>query len=422
MVEIGGSTLLIVGAGPNQRPAIEFAKERGFRVVATDMNAEAVGFELADRTGVVSTRDVEATVEFAREVHREEPLDGVMTMASESAITVSRVADALGLPGVDPDAAFRATHKVERQRCFHEHGVPSPRFAWAETVEKATAHAEEIGWPVVTKPVDSAGARGVRKVSGPEEMTDAMNEVRDVSERPKMLIEEFLTGTEHSLEGIVVDGEIYWTGFSDRNYDKKERYAPHFLEDGDTLPTALSDEMKTRVIEASNAAVRALGIDFGPVKGDILIDEHGPKVLEMAARLSGDYFGYETVPLHNGTDIVRATMDQALDVEVDRDLLMPKYERGVALRYVWPEPGIVQAISGLEEARAMTGIHFVRWEPKWEGLAVGDEITPAHSMGERVGSVLAHADTRQKAVRRAEKAANAITIRTTEQEEMTSNQ
>ena len=405
-------TLLIIGAGPNQIPAIRLAKKRGFRVAVTDMDPQAIGFEIADYHGVASTRDADKTIAVAKEFHQKHGIDGVMTMASESAVTVARVAEALGLPGVAPKAAWLASHKVDRQRAFHKHSVPSPKFCEAKSAEEAIEGAKEIGFPVVVKPPDSAGSRGVRKINNAEEMADAVSEIRTISKDQRFLVEQFLTGTEHSIEGLVIGGEVFWTGFSDRNYDKKEVYLPYFLEDGDTMPTSLSPEMLEKAREAAKQAVHALGINFGPAKGDILIDAEGPKMIEMAARLSGDYFCYETIPLHNGTQLVPAVMDQALGLEVDRDQLKPKFNKGVALRYLWPNPGRVTAIHGLEEARALSGVHFVRWEPKWKDLQVGSVIQKAKSMGERVGSVMAYADTQEEAIAIAEKAVRTIRITT----------
>jgi biotin carboxylase len=316
----------------------------------------------------------------------------------------------LALPGLDPEAARRASQKVLRQNCFHRSGVPAPRFAAAASVDEAIKLSGDLGWPVVVKPADGAGSRGVQKVSAPEEMAAAVREIAANSKTAQFLIEEFLLGSEHSIEGIVIDGEIHWTGFSDRNYDKKEIYPPFFLEDGDTLPSALPETTIAAAKEAAAAAVRALGIDWGPVKGDILIDRNGPRMLEMAARLSGDYFCNETVPLHNGVKVVDAVMSLSLGEAVDPGQIQAKFNRGVALRYLWPKPGKVSAIRGIEQARAMPGVHFFRWEPRWNEIGVGSVITPARSMGERVGSVMAYGETRDEAVRRAEKAVGAIEI------------
>lgn len=403
-------TILIVGAGPNQLPAISMAKQRGLRVVAIDGNPRAEGFGLADEYGVVSTRDVDGAITFAQSVKNATGLDGVMTMASESAVTVASVAKALALPGLNPEAALRASQKIVRQHCFHRSGVPAPRFAVASSPDEAVNLAAPLGWPVVVKPADGAGSRGVQKVYSPEAMAKAVQEIAAHSHSPQFLIEEFLVGTEHSIEGIVIGGEIYWTGFSDRNYDKKEIYPPFFLEDGDTLPTSLSEPMIERVKKAAVAAVRALSIDWGPVKGDILIDESGPRMLEMAARLSGDYFCNETVPLHNGVNLVEVVMALSLGEKVEPQNLQPKFNRGVALRYVWPKPGEITAINGLDRVRSMPGVHFFRWEPRWSEIAVGSTITPAHSMGERVGSVMAYGATRAEAVRLAEEAVQTVEI------------
>ncbi|ABB37219.1 Phosphoribosylglycinamide synthetase, ATP-grasp (A) domain-containing protein [Oleidesulfovibrio alaskensis G20] len=404
--------ILIVGAGPNQLPAIEKALERGYEVAATDMNPQAPGLRKATYAGIADTRSPQQTVAFALSLHDRRPLNGVMTIASESAVTVAAVAEALGLPGTGTAAAMKATNKVLRQEAFAAAGVPAPLYARAQNAAQACAAAQRLGWPVVVKPADSAGARGVRKVPHPDAMDDAVAEIRRISQRPEFLVEEFLTGTEHSIEGIVLDGRIHWTGFSDRNYDRKELYPPYFLEDGDTLPTILAPQTLAAVHRAADMAVRALGITCGPVKGDILVDAAGPRVLEMAARLSGDYFCSETVPLHNGVRLLDMVMDQALGLPVDSARLIPDRCNGVALRYVWPRPGRVTAVTGLEEARSMPGVYAVRFEPHWQNLTTGTVISPATCMGERVASVMATGDTRQQAVSRAEAAVRCIRIET----------
>ena len=105
-------------------------------------------------------------------------------------------------------------------------------------------------------------------------------------------------------------------------------------------------------------------------------------------------------------------MDQALGLPVDRERLQPSINRGVALRYVWPKPGIVRRIEGIEAARALPGVHFVQFEPRWIDLAVGTLIEPMRSMGERVVSVMAYANTRDEAIAIAEQAVSMISIET----------
>lgn len=398
--------LLVIGGGPNQLPAITLAKERGLRVSVIDRDAHAPGQRLADNFGEISTRDVDAATSFATRLHQKHRIDGVMTMASESAITVASVAQALGLPGSGVAAARRATHKGLRQQAFKDHGVPSPRFARATSASEVRDACRHLGLPAVIKPVDSAGSRGVRKISALDDIDDAVAEIRGLSSIQEFLVEDFLTGTEHSIEGIVLDGEVHWTGFSDRNYARKESALPYFLEDGDNLPSLLGADQQAKIRRFASDAVRALGIDWGPVKGDILIDAEGPKILEMAARLSGDFFCDVTVPLHNGIELVPAVMDLSLGEHVARERLLPKFARGVALRGVWSPGGEVVAIRGLDVVRQLPGIRLARVEPPWSGMT-GPWAT---STRDRLAAIVAVGRSRAEAVERAENAVAKVEV------------
>lgn len=405
--------IMIIGAGPNQLPAIKLAKDKGYKVYVTDFDPNAVGFAMADDHALISTRDAEATAKAALEFSKSNPIHGVMTMASESAITVATVAEALEIPGVSVDGAIKATNKIKRQISFKEAGIPNARHAKAADFEEALQVTRELGWPVVLKPSDSAGSRGVQLVKDENQLKEAIEEVNRITRDHHFLIEEFLEGSEHSIEGIVINGEVHWTAFSDRNYDKKYLYFPYFMEDGDTLPTALDDTMLEKVKKVSTQAVHSLGIQFGPVKGDILVDKEGPKVIEMAARLSGDYFCYETAPLHNGINLLDLVMKQAMDEEIAASELTPKFNRGVALRYVWPQPGEITSVKGVEEVRAMDDVRFFKWEPNWNGkIKKGTIIEKPKSMGERVGAVLVSGTDREAAIALANKAINHIEITT----------
>jgi len=406
--------IMIVGAGPNQVPAIELTQDKGFRVFATDQNPDAEGFDIADEGAIASTKNPEKTVEKAVAFAEDHEVEGVMTIAADVSETVSAVAEALDLPGIPREAAHLTTNKARRQERWREAGVPSPRFVTAMSIDEALEAMDERGmdYPVVFKPVDNAGARGVQKVTSKRRLEDAIEELDEYSDDPEFVLEEFLTGTEHSIEGVVVDDEVHWTGFSDRNYDKKEINPPYFLEDGDTLPTALPDETLEEIKQISKDAVRALGVDWGPVKGDIFVsNERGPVVVEMASRMSGDYFTWETVPLHNGTRLLDFVMDLATGRDLDYSLLEPDRNRGVALRYYFPdEEGIIQGIRGVEGVREMEGVHFFRWEPEWRDIEPGMELTLPTSHAERICCVMTHAPSREEAVRLAEKAIENIDI------------
>jgi len=410
--------ILIIGAGINQLPLIKLAKNKGLGVIVTDFNPKAVGFKYADYSHTISTRDIPAVVNLAKRLNDEIGIHGVTTMAAEVSQTIAAVAEELGLPAVGKETALVTTNKLKRYEKLKECGVSIPEFRHATNKEEVISAIKELNLPVVIKPVDSAGARGVQKISSMDQVDSAMMEIDKYSKENSYLIEEFLNGgTEHSSESIVLDGKIYTTGFSDRNYDKKEIHPPYFLEDGDTLPTSLSNEMYDKTMKEVEKAIKALGISFGPAKGDIFINEDGPKILEMASRLSGDYFCWETVPLHNGTDILSVLLDAVVGEKPDLDLLKPKFNHGVALRYLFPKRfGKVRSISGLEKVKQMEGVHFFNWEPAYENMDVGTEVKIPTSHGERVGCVMTHAETKEEAVSIAEKAIKSINLEVEELE------
>src|SRR5690349_6459309 len=144
-------TLLLVGAGLLQLPAIDIAHDMGLRVAATDMNPSAVGFETADEQYVLDTKDVDGHVQLARELHGRGDLVAVFTEGADVEVTVADAAAAVGLPGVDPKAARICSDKAEFRRVCDAAGLPGPRFEEVETLAEAETAARSIGLPGIVK-------------------------------------------------------------------------------------------------------------------------------------------------------------------------------------------------------------------------------------------------------------------------------
>ena len=135
--------LLIIGGGVFQLPAIKTAKAMGLKVAVTDYNPEAEGMRLADFPIVVSTRNINLTVNTTREFHQTCPLDGVMTVGTDASQTVAAVADALSLPGIPFEVAERATDKIKMRQCLRENRVPIPDFRPVWSLAEAEAALKE---------------------------------------------------------------------------------------------------------------------------------------------------------------------------------------------------------------------------------------------------------------------------------------
>lgn len=400
-------TLLFVGGGAETVPGILLARKMGLHVVVSDMNPASPGIRAADDGVVASTYDVEATIAAATRYHREvRPLNGVMCLATDVPLTVASVAAELGLPGIPVEAARRAADKLLMKDAFAAAGIPIP---WYSAVRSA-AHLRELataGRALVVKPVDSRGARGVARLTGDLDPGWAFEHARANSPTGRVMVEEYLEGPQISTESILLDGVGVTPGFSDRNYEYAERFAPYFIENGGTLPSCLPPEAQREIAACAEAAGRALGITTGIAKGDMVWTGEGAKVIEIAARLSGGWFSSDQIPLSTGVDLVGAAIRLALGDKVTPEDVTPRRSRGVAIRYFFPAPGRITAIRGREQAAAMPGVHKLGFF-----VAPGEVVAQATNHTQRAGYVITSGASRTEAAARAEAVIAAVTIET----------
>jgi biotin carboxylase/NAD(P)H-dependent flavin oxidoreductase YrpB (nitropropane dioxygenase family) len=380
--------LLIIGGGVFQVPAIKTAKSMGLKVVVTDYNREAEGMLLADYPIEVSTRNINLTVNIAKQFHRSCPLDGVMTVGTDASQTVAAVADALNLPGIPFEVAERATDKIKMRQVLKGRGVPIPDFRPIWTLEECQKAVQDMPLPLVIKPCDNMGARGVRKIERLDDLIPAFREAKEASISGKLILEEFMEGPELSLDALVFDDTIHITGVADRIIER----APYFVEVGHTLPSALPEKQQARAVEVFKQAISALGIDIGAAKGDIKITPEGPKIIEIAARLSGGWMSAYTYPLATGVNLYKAAIQVALG-ETPTDL-KPKTSLVSAERSLFPLPGKILSIRGVEEARKIKGVKEIILMKEAGDMAE----EPRSNMG-KVGYVITVAKTREEAIR-----------------------
>ena len=210
------------------------------------------------------------------------------------------------------------------------------------------------------------------------------------------MVEEYLDGLQISTESIMHKGKAYTPGFADRNYEMLEIYAPNIIENGGWVPSIVTLEQRTAVEILVEQAALALGVTEGVVKGDVVLTDRGPVMIEMAARLSGGDFCESLIPIGCGVNIVEAAINVAIGHQPDLGKLRPQWNRGVVNRYFFPEPGRLVSIEGVDEV-----IHK-EWIKKLEfWYKPGDIVPKVKSHADRFGVFLATGDTRQKAVERA---------------------
>lgn len=387
--------LLIIGASILQLPAIKKAKELGHYVAVADFNPNAVGIPYADEFYNASTIDIEAICKVAEEFKP----DGIMTLATDMPMrSIAAATLRLGLPGISMDTAVKSTDKGEMIKAFKEHGVESPWFYIIENVSKLNALSPQLSYPCILKPTDNAGSRGVMLVESVEELLEAYQYSVSQSRGGLVILEEYMTGPEVSVEVMVVDGEPHVLQVT----DKLTTGAPYFVEMGHNQPSMLPAEDVERIKDLACRAVKSVGINCGPSHVEIKLTPTGPKIVELGARMGGDCITTHLVPLSTGIDMIKATIDVSLGLKPD---IAPTQQKGSAIRFFDASCGVISAIEGVEEALAIDGVQEISFTK-----SMGDEVTEIHSSLDRCGFVIAQCDSAEEAIEACGKAKSMVLI------------
>lgn len=401
-------TLLIISGGTEAVPGIKKAKEMGLYVVVSDMDPNAPGFEFADDKIIASTYDFEETALLAKEYHKNtRKIDGVIAIASDVPYTVAYVANKLNLPGLSLETATLSSDKLKMKDKLKEMNIPIPLYWQIDNYNELQEIVKSHGLPLIIKPIDSRGARGVLLLTNEEILEWAFEHSKKQSPSSKVIVEEFLEGQQISTEAIIIEGKGYNIGFADRNYELLHSFSPYIIENGGDMPSSLSASDQEQVAETAINAGLALGVRNGIVKGDMVLTKDGPKVIEVATRLSGGWFSTDQIPLSTGVDLIKAAIQQALGIVIDPEGLIPKYHKGVAIRYFFPKPGFISEIENVNVFLDKDWVYKIGFFVK-----PGDKISLVSDHTKRAGFVITSGETKERAIENAKKVVNTIEILT----------
>ncbi|EKP14965.1 alpha-hydroxy-acid oxidizing protein [Leptospira borgpetersenii] len=395
--KIAGKTILIVGGGLLQVPIIQTARMMKLTTVVADMNGDAPGMKICDVPMVMSTKDIEGMVRESKKLATTIKIDGVITAGTDASMTVAAVANALDLPGIRYVDAEAASNKVKMRERLKKAGIPLPGFAPVWSFSDARDALEFLKFPLVMKPADNMGARGVIKVENREELQAAFKHAKKYSPTGEMILEEYMPGPEVSVDALTWNGNFVITGIADRIIERE----PFFIEMGHNMPSALNSSVLKEVEDVMFRSMKALGITIGAGKGDIKVTPDGVKVGEIAARLSGGFMSAFTFPLSSGINLNRAAILIALGEEPDN--LTPTIQRVSIERCLLAPRGKLLAIDGIEEVRKMEGVNDLFFMNK-----IGDIIREPTNNIEKTGHVIISADTLKQAESVFEKVKNTI--------------
>ncbi|MCZ6598927.1 MAG: ATP-grasp domain-containing protein [Planctomycetota bacterium] len=328
----------IIGGGPLATSIPRWAREVGLVPVVTDKDPHAPGLLLAEETLVADGAAVEAHVDFARGLADRYRVVGVYCGGEFGLETARRVAEELALDAI-PAAALRASlDKAATKRIWQEAGIPTPEGSVVASPGELRAVVDRGGAHIV-KPTDGSGSRGVRVVDAESDLEAAFRACREaVGGTSDVLVEPFVEGRSIDANGAFLGGRYVPCGI----LEKFQTPPPARLPIGGCDTVELPNGESEAVHDLVERGARALGINTGPVKADLLRTREGYVLLEVAPRFHGDVTTVNTLPYGAGINPVRLLFRWFAERAVDESELLRGGEGYATWRVICLPPGEVE--------------------------------------------------------------------------------
>lgn len=299
----------MLGGGKAQISAIKKASEMGCHIIICDMNDEAPGKQYAHEYYKISTTDKEAILKLAKSLQ----IDGIVCYAADSgAPTVAYVAEKLGLPSHPYKSVDILTNKDLFRKFQKENNFNVPKAEGFNSFEEAKVHFHHFNMPVMIKPVDSSGSRGVSKIDSIDQLEEKVEIALRFSGSKRFIIEEYIEnyGPHIGGDGFSVDGKLVFRCFSNE-YFSTDCINP-FVPVLTTWPYTLSKYIQKNIHNEIQRVLDLLNMKTGSYNFDIRIDENkNVYIIEIAPRNGGDW-NPEAIQYATGIDLIEYTIKSAL--------------------------------------------------------------------------------------------------------------
>lgn len=383
--------LLLLGGSAQQVIAIKTAKRLGYYTILCDYLSDNPGQYYADKFYLVSTTDKEAVLEVAEAEH----IDGIIGYASEPAApTAAYVAEKLGLPGNPSESVNTLCNKDKFRAFLQEHGIDTPRSVSVSSAEEAVRCVGELKLPVIVKPVDSSGSKGVKVLKELNGLSAAVEAAMDYSRSGRVIIEEYIEKKHPYLIGgdvVVVDGEIKLWGLLNCHRDSRVNA---LVPVGKSYPLALENEDVERVKDTLRRMVAALGIRNCGMNIELVVDRNNRVFpIDVAARNGGNMIP-DLLGIIFGVDIVEMTLRAAMGEKTSMEepkgtgcyathnlhshtngifediVFSPEIEKYIIRKHIYKKEG--DEVSFFDNATKALGIVFLHFDNKEQMLQTMD--------------------------------------------------
>lgn len=372
-------TILIFGVGELQRSIINRAARRGLFTVGIDPCEEASARDACDIFEVVGGQDFEGTLAVAKKYN----VSALVTASTDKPLVMmARVAKELHLPFFSVETAEWSTDKFQMKQRFMEGGVPCAKGRLIRHAEEA----KDLCFPVICKPRDNSGSRGVKLCRDVNELQECIDEALDNSKLDTVLVEEFIEGREFSIETLHYEGKSEVIQFT----EKKTTEFPYNVELGHKQPANLTDDERQHIRDIISKIAVCMHFENCPSHTELKVNERGLFVIETSPRLGGDYITSTLTPLSTGINLEDQLLHIALGEKVDT--ITGRVNKASAVCFFSLSKGTVTAIDEhISEVVSWPNIHSFGLK-----LKVGDNVNQITSSLNRYGQFVVTGKNRQE--------------------------
>jgi len=305
--------LAILGASYLQKPLVQKAKDIGLETHVFAWKEGNVVEDICDFFYDISILEKEEILRTCESLS----IDGIISVASDAAMpTVNYVANKLNLIGNSIWCSEVTTDKFRMRDALSDGKISIPKY-FLVTESNSNGVRSNIQPPLIVKPVDRSGSRGVTLINEVQNLQAAINKAITESFSSKAIVEEYIEGLEFSVEAVSIKGEHRILAIT----EKTTTGAPHFVELAHKQPAKLTKEQKIKIEEITLKSLECLQVENGMshtelklAKGDV------PVIIEVAARMGGDFIGSILTTESTGIDTIQLVVEIALDIDVSGEV------------------------------------------------------------------------------------------------------
>lgn len=357
--------LMILGGSRYALPVIEAAKKLGIYTITADYLPDNIAHKYSDEYVNVSIIDKEATFEAAKRLE----IDGIVSFGCDPGVaTAAYVAENMGLPF---QGSYESTSILQDKGLFRkfltDNNFNCPHAKRYENMEEPFKDIDFFTWPVIVKPTDSAGSKGVTKVNKPEDLREAIKIALDGAHNGAFIIEDFLTfeGYHSSTDPFTVDGELKFATYSDQLFDPEadNPYTPAYI----IWPSSMKQEHQDELTREIQRLMDLLDMKTGIYNIETCVANNGkPYIMEVSPRGGGCKIA-ELQRLAYGTDLIEAEVRKAIGLPVEEIkqtecdgywcemIVHARPEQSGVLRKVWVDPEIEEKYLRVVDLSAKPG-------------------------------------------------------------------